>query len=159
MLSKLSPSDKQGGKRYSVLTSISFTSEPDVFFFRFYCPLVFLFFFSWKLSLHVFLKFPFLLYVFSLLLCKIHFSRWYPSNPQEENTAKVQRRAWEDGEQNAPRLLPQPSFCPVVGSILPSSADQRPYLLLPGAIFCSLLELGFSPFLGESPATGGEGGL
>ena len=72
MLPKLSPYDKQGGKRYSVLTSISFTSEPDPFFFRFYWPLVFLSF-PWKLSLHVFLKSPFLLYVFPLLPCKIHF--------------------------------------------------------------------------------------
>ena len=35
----------------------------------------------------------------------------------------------------------------------------HPLQMLPGAIFRSAFELGFSPFLGESPATGGEGGL
>ena len=59
MLSKLSPSDKQGGKRYSVLTSISFTSEPDVFFFRFYCPLEFLFFFFLEIISTCLFKIPF----------------------------------------------------------------------------------------------------
>ena len=106
-------------------------------------------FFSLEIISTCLFKIPFSVVCLSLTALQNSFSRWHPSNPQEEKSAKVQRRAWEDGEQTAPRLPPQPSLCPVVGSVLPSPADQRPYLFLPSATLRSALELGSAPSPGS----------
>ena len=131
MLSKPSSSDKEGGKRYSVLTSISFTSEPDLFFFRFYWPLVFLFFFLEIISTCL-LKIPFSVVCLSLTALQNSFFTLVSIQPTGGNNCQSPKKSLGGWRAKCPKATTTalPLLCGGLHSVTPCRCSQVPFSVL-----------------------------